>query len=85
MIRVTVELFSAVDGHKEILGVAEIWNDATGTATSGNYGYALSQRGGSSKLWKNGFIKGFPRKRKLAWDLLFRCLKDAVEDRNKEN
>ena len=83
VIRVTVELISAIDDHKEILGVAEIYNDATGDATKGNYGYAFSKRNSPEVVWKRGRIENFPRKRLLAWDLLYRCLKDAVSERNK--
>jgi hypothetical protein len=83
VIRVTVELFSAIDGHHEVLGVAEIYNDASGTPNLGNYEYILSPRNVPNKTWKKGNIEGFPRKRLLAWDLLYRCLKDAVSERNK--
>jgi hypothetical protein len=83
MIRVTVELISAIDGHREILGMATIFNDAKGSSVSGNYEYAFSKRGKHENItWKSGNIKGFPRKRLLAWDLLYRCLKDAVSERN---
>ena len=83
MIKITVELISAIDGHREILGVAEIANDATGTISSGNYRYAFSKRKLPNQIFKGGSIKDFPRKRLLAWDLLYRCLKDAVGERNK--
>lgn len=89
MIRVTVELISAIDGHTETLGIAEIWNDATGNETTGNYKFKLGRRGqkylGKTFTgWREGKVKDFPRKRLLVWDLLYRCLKEAVEDRNEE-
>jgi hypothetical protein len=74
MIRVTVELISAIDkSRNEILGVCEIANDGTGTDSVGNYNVALTQRGGK-KLWRTGRVVGFHRKKFLAWDLLLLAL-----------
>jgi hypothetical protein len=81
MLLVTVELISAVDGHREILGQGKIslqeWNDS---GTIGSYAVDLSRRSGKG-VWKRGVVTGFPRKRLLAWDLLYRALKEVVGDR----
>lgn len=87
MIRVTVELISGKDGHREILGVAEISNDVSKTLATngarGDYKFTLSKRGAQiNQIWKRGRVEGFERKRKLMWDLLYLVLKEAVGDRN---
>lgn len=87
MILVTVELISAIDGHREILGVAEIWNDGKGSKSKGNYGFKIGGRNRknltNSAVIRQGDIKGFPRNRLLAWDLLYRCLHQAFGERNR--
>lgn len=82
MIRVTVELLPfGFEENKQLLGVAEITNDVTGTPDRGNYHYRIwGKRGG--KIIRQGVILAFPRRRLLAWDLLFRVLADAVGERN---
>lgn len=84
MILITVELVSARTGKREVLGKAEIYNDATGTPSRGNYVAKLYKRGENfgGSVWKAGRIEDFPRKRLLMWDLLFRVLRELVEDRN---
>ena len=80
MLRVTVELLSARDGSRKVLGVAEICNDGTGTPQRGNYLAKFSRRGGHG-VWKRVELANFPRQRLLAWDLLFCCLKGICEKR----
>jgi hypothetical protein len=80
VLKVKIELHSAIDGHVETLAEADIWNDVTGTMTSGNYGYRLSGKQG--RVMREGRIEGFPRKRLLAADLLYRVLEDAIGSRN---
>lgn len=82
MIRIRVELISARTGETTLLGQAIIANDGKGTPTQGDYSFKLSQRGGR-QWWREGAVEGFPRKRLGAWDLLYRCLREAVGDRNK--
>lgn len=82
MIVVTIELWPGGDrSRKELLGAATIANDGSGTPTVGNYRYALGKRKGVG-TWKEGEIKGFPRKRLGGYDLLLRVLRDAVGGRN---
>jgi hypothetical protein len=63
------------------LGSARIWNNATGTASIGNYGFKLFRKDG--RQYKEGVITKFPRKRLLVWDLLFRILHLQFAERNK--
>jgi hypothetical protein len=80
MLRVTIELISAIDGHIETLGTAEIWNNVSGTPTKGNYSYRIY--GKRHRKFGEGSIEGFPRTRLLSWDLLYRILKDCLTSRN---
>lgn len=82
MIRVTVELVSALSGKVEHLGTAIIANDGQGTQTSGNYTAVLTRRGTRDRVWKRGRVIGFPRKRLGGWDLLYRALREIVGERN---
>jgi hypothetical protein len=61
--------------NMKVLGQARIANVADGTPTRGNYHYTLYGKKGT--LLKHGMIKGFARKRGLAWDLLKLVLNDA--------
>jgi hypothetical protein len=83
VIRVTVELVSAISGETEHLGTAIIANDGKGTDTSGDYTVSLSTRGWNARPWKSGRVEGFPRKRLGGWDLLYRALREIVGERNK--
>ena len=80
MIKVTIELIPAFGGPIKHLGTGYIMNDGTGTKTKGNYKVRFLQRNGSR--WKEGKVKDFPRRKLLAWDLLYRSLKAIVRDRN---
>ena len=78
--RVTVELVPLGDESKaKVLHTAVIANDGSGTKAKGNYRFALSRKG-STKPWKSGQVKGFPRLREGAWRLLYRVLKEAMND-----
>ncbi len=93
MIRVTIELFPhGQQSLRETLGVMDIWNDATGDPTTGNYGFCAWKAGTPKDIlhtrdtitrakW-NGEVKDFPRKKLLVYDLLYRCLKVAFGERN---
>lgn len=89
MLKVTIELISAVDGsRKEWQGV--IYNDGTGTPESGNYIAAFGPKGGklsakqitdtrAQRGWRYATLQGFPRKRLGPWSLL-RQLLEKTED-----
>lgn len=80
MIRVTVELRSAITGRTTVLGTAEIVNDGTGTHTRGNYRARFYGKGG--RFLRESTVGNFPRKRLLAWDLLLSALSAAFGDRS---
>ena len=84
MIRATVDFVKWGFGEPEEMSVLEIGNDGTGTKALGNYNYKITKKG-SEALWKSGRVEGFPRKRLGHWDLIFRCLKDAIGERNDKN
>lgn len=82
MIYVRIELWPG--GHKDhpraqVIGEAFISNTGTSkSATTGNYHYELTGKKGSKM--GAGAVIGFPRKRKMAWDLLKIILNDARRD-----
>lgn len=81
MIRITIEILPfGFEDNKRTVGSMEIYNDATGTATRGNYVFKFFDKLGRKRF--NGEIKDFPRKQLTAWDLLFRILKITVGERN---
>lgn len=83
MLRVTIELVPrGVESRKQTLAVGEIINDATGAPTVGNYEVRLYDAAG--RRWRHGVFQGFPRRRLLAWDLLYRRLRQFVGSRNEK-
>jgi len=90
MIRITVELVSAIDpSRNKVLGVAEIANDGkTSAGTKGALGsYTVRLSKWAPKLnqtWKTCRVEGFDRKNRGSWDLLYLALKNIVGRRNGE-
>ena len=80
MLIVKIELHSAVTGRVTTIATGEIVNTGTGSPTQGNYRIEL--RDAAGRRWKKGHVEGFPRKRLLAWDLLYRALDEIVGNRN---
>lgn len=82
MIRVTVELVPFGDERMptRALGIMAIANDGSGSPTEGNYHAMATVKGG--RKWKEAVVEGFPRKQRLAWDLLYQVLREMVGDRN---
>lgn len=81
MLKVTIELISAKDGRHEILGEGIIsLQDFNDSGTRGDYTFRLFGKKGYS--FRKGKVINFPRKRLLAWDLLYRVLKEAIGNRN---
>lgn len=86
MIKITVELCPMGDESRaRHLGTARISNQGTGNGITGDYKFWFSKREQPDTVWKKGEIKGFPRKRLLMWDLLFRCLRESIGERNERN
>ena len=79
MLVVRIELHSAVTGQITTIATGEIVNTGAGSLTQGNYRIEL--RDAAGRRWKKGHIEGFPRKRLLAWDLLYRALEKLVGNR----
>lgn len=52
----------------------------SGTQARGNYATYFSTRDGKRE-WKRGEVYDFPRKRLLAWDLVYRALHNLLQDR----
>lgn len=74
MVRVTVELLRKGDPNNvRLLGVMEITN-VGGTEDAGDYSVRLSTAGDARRTWRTGMVRGFPRKRLLGWDLVYRAL-----------
>lgn len=80
MLRVTVELIPHGIGEPVHLGTAYVVNTGNGTLSRGNYEAVFSTKAG--RIWKECIVADFPRKKLLAWDLLYRCLKKVVGKRN---
>jgi hypothetical protein len=83
MIKVTIDLIPFGIGEPETLGTVEIANDATGTATRGNYNVKV--KGKDGRVLRTGRVEGFPRKRLLGADLLYRALRETVGERNEKS
>lgn len=81
MIRVTVELIPYGILKPKHLGTALMINDGTGDASTGNYKVIFKRA--DKRFYKECEVKNFPRKRRLAWDLLYRALREIVGERNK--
>lgn len=80
MLVIKIELHSAITGEVTTLATGKIVNTGAGTPTQGNYRVEL--RDANGRPWKSGTVEGFPRKRLLAWDLLYRALHNLISDRN---
>jgi hypothetical protein len=80
MLIIRIELHSAVTGKVTTVATGKIVNTGTGTPTRGNY--RIDLRDAAGRPWRAGTLEGFPRKRLLAWDLLYRALEKLVGSRN---
>jgi hypothetical protein len=77
MIRVEIWMVpQGVEESKYRLGAMAIANDATGTATVGNYNFA--RIGKTGQTLKGGRVEQFPRLRLNVWNLIQRCLKECL-------
>jgi len=84
VIVIKIEMWPGGDEKKAFpLASGIIFNDATGTPESGNYVGELRDKSG--RRWRKVCVQAFPRRRLMAWDLLYRILKEAVSDRNDRN
>jgi hypothetical protein len=75
MIRITIELISAVDpSRSRILGTMDIENDGTGTQEVGNYLGTLHAEY-TPKEGRKGKVTAFDRRRQSVWSLVGAFLK----------
>lgn len=78
MIRVTVELVPHGIGTPVVIGSAKIYNDGTGTLTTGNYkGYLCGKNG--RRLRHDMEVTNFKRKRENVWELIRRALDSRLD------
>jgi hypothetical protein len=86
MIVVKIELWPFGDESRaREIGRAEIWNDGSGSITTGNYHAKLlkSPKYATSKgVWKKGRVENFPRLKLGPYDLLLQILESAIGKRN---
>lgn len=83
MIYVRVELWRHGDPEQRtLLGEARIANVSRRGEQSTSGDYRAKVRGKAGRLIADVGVEGFPRKRLLAWDLLYRVLREAVGTRN---
>lgn len=92
MIRVTIELCPGGIEDPEMvehLGTAKIWNDMEETLEKGrdwgSYKVKLSKWTSPTAIWKRGKVRGFRRKTRGPYDLLFLALLDTVGKRNRKH
>ena len=85
MIRVTVEMLPhGSELHKRELGTMEIdLREVTPDHRVGGYGWRIFKWGKGRRTWRKGYVFGHDRRKRGPWDLLYRCLADAVGDRNR--
>jgi hypothetical protein len=94
MIRVTVELISAIDGKRSTLGVMDICN--TGNSPNpkrSDYRGFLYKKGtvhkdqfiitNENNIHRRGSVEDFPRQSYVVWRLVLRMLRDMFKDQEK--
>jgi hypothetical protein len=89
MIRVTIEMESAVSGTRWILGRMYIWNKGGVTDPKrGNYGVAVCKKGSydvpfgriPEKTTRTGEVTNYPRLSYNVWRLIARALKSCFPE-----
>lgn len=89
MIRVTVELLSAQNGERSVLGVMDIWNDGQSTnPRRGNYRGQIYRKGTKdARVWsrggtieRTGGVNDYPRLSYPIWRLVIRMLKQMYPE-----
>lgn len=89
MIKVTIELESAITGKTTKIGQMHIWNEGdSGSAERGNYQVAVCKRGlfdipfgqRPRRVTRNGEVLNYPRLSYNVWRLIMRALKSAFPE-----
>ena len=82
MLVIRIELWPQGDeNRKEIIGTTVIKNNGTGDRNHGSYDYVIR---GKKRILKSGCgsIDNFPRQRRSSWHLLYKILRQYVNNRN---
>lgn len=84
MLRIKIELDSAITGEITELGQAVIYNDGSGTRDSGNYHAMVQTLEGevTGVSIEHTKVTKFPRLERDAWDLLYLVLQQLRSTRN---
>lgn len=71
--------------ERTCIGKAVIDNDGTGGAHFGNYDFFYGEPGEDedTSTWRRVKIRGFERKKRNVWDLLYLALRQARSNRNR--
>lgn len=83
MLKVTIELVSAITRKTSTIGVAFLSNDGTGTRDRGNYDVQIMRKGVESPLGKTtreGRVENYPRVAYNVWRLIARGLHAAFPE-----
>lgn len=88
MIKVTIELESAVTGKTTKIGQMHIWNKGNGTRDTGNYGVVVCRRGSfdvpfgqvPAAVTRTGEVLNYPRLSYNVWRLVIRALLSAFHE-----
>lgn len=85
MIRVTLELISAITGRTSKLGTMLIANDGEGTPDRGNYNVKVLRKGYNEGPWSTpatrmGTVRDYPRKAYNVWRLIARSVLAAFPE-----
>jgi hypothetical protein len=91
MIRVTIELISAINGQRSTLGVMDICNDGQSDDPNIGHYYGKLYRKGAVKpqeltavtdqyVQRRGKVKNYPRKSYVIWRLIIRMLRDMFPE-----
>lgn len=76
MIRITVELLSAVTGETTKLGEMHIANDGTGSYTHGHYDGKVLKKPNFKSTTRMGKVINHPRHAQTIWHLIGKMLKN---------
>jgi len=88
MIKVTIEMLpGGMELGKYHLGTVFISNDLSASTKGaesplGNYKVRLTKKDKPTQAWKEGYVKGFRRLERGAFDLLYLALKNTIGGRN---
>lgn len=80
MIRVTIELHSAQDGSRKVLGVMDITNDGISRDVNRGHYNGRVYKNGTLKPLRVGIVKDYPRLSYNVWRLVLRMLRDCFPE-----